>query len=98
MTSQFEAGFALLARAETSGLLADSDESGYVMFHILLQACRSVGNSHVASQVERARERLGVIAVAAMATALVQGSVQHYVNGGGTEGMADAQQLWLELC
>ena len=97
-TGQFEAGLALLARAETSGLLADSHESGYNMFHILLQTCRSVGNSHVASQVEAARERLGVIALAAMATALVQGSVRHYVNGGGGEGIADTQQLWLELC
>jgi hypothetical protein len=36
-TGQFEAGLALLARAETNGLLAESDEREYGMFYVLLQ-------------------------------------------------------------
>ena len=77
-TGQLEAGFSLLARAESNGLLSHSDESGYTMCHILLQACRSVGDSHVASRVQAVAERLSLIAVSAMATALVQGSVRRY--------------------
>ena len=42
-------------------------------------------------------DRLGLIALAPMATALMQGSLRHYEYGVGGEGDADARQLWSEL-
>ena len=42
-------------------------------------------------------ERLGLIALAPLASALVQGSVHWYENGACGEGVADAQQFWLKL-
>ena len=64
---------------------------------MLLEACRYVGDSNSFSQVQAMIEQLGLIALAAFATAVVQGSVRHYENGVGGEGAADAGQLWLKL-
>ena len=92
-----QAGFALLTRAEASGLLSHSDNDCYPMFHILLEACRLTGHSKGASRVQAMVEQLGLIALAPLATVVVQGSVRWYKYGLGGEGVADAQQLWLEL-
>lgn len=47
--------------------------------------------------MQAAKERLGLIALAPMATALGQGSVRRFEYGVGGEGVADAWWLWLEL-
>merc|ERR1739848_857185 len=61
-SSQIQAGFALLERAETCGLLSHCDNHCYPMFHALVQACRMVGDSNSASRVQAAMDRLGMIA------------------------------------
>ena len=70
-TSQIEAGFALLVRAEASGLLCHSNNDPYPMFHTLLQACHLVGDSCGASQVQAAVDRLGLVTPIAAATASI---------------------------
>ena len=70
-TGKVEAGFALLERAEAKGLLSNSNNEGYPMFHNLLQACRLVGDFNGASRVQAAMDRLGLIALAPVATAVV---------------------------
>ena len=94
---QVEAGFALLERAETCGLLSHCDNHGYPMFQALVQACRMVSDSNSASRVQAAMERLGIIALPPVATALVQGSFRRYQYGVEGMGIVDAWQLWLEL-
>ena len=89
-SSQIQAGFALLERAETCGLLSHCDDHCYSMFHALVQACRMVGDSSGASQVQAAMDRLGITSLAPMATALVQGSSMRYRNGVEGKGVADA--------
>ena len=96
-SGQVQAGFALLEKAEICGLLSHHDDHCYAMLHALLQACRKVGDSNGASQVQAAIDRLGMIALAPIATALVQGSMRLYEYGVVGEGVADAQQHWLEL-
>merc|ERR1712224_360841 len=92
---QIEAGFALLTRAEANGMLSHSDNEGYSMFHALIQACRLAGDFNSASCVQAKLDQLGMIALAPVATALVQGSLWEYGDGG--EGVVDAQQLFLQL-
>ena len=67
------------------------------MFRNLTQACRFIGDLKGVSRVQAALDRLGLIALAPVATAIVQGSLQQYQYGAGGEGVADAQQLCLEL-
>ena len=69
---QVEAGFALLERAEAKGLLSRFDNEGYSMFHNLLQACSFVGDVKCISRVQAAIDRLGLIALAPVATAVVE--------------------------
>ena len=97
-TGQVEAGFALLERAEAKGLLSNSTNEGYPMFHNLIQACRFVGDFNSVSRVQAALDRLGLTALAPVATAVVQGSLRQYQYGNVGEGVVDARQLWLELC
>ena len=56
-----------------------------------------VGEINVTSQVQAAVERLCVISLVPMATALVQGSFEQYQYGVGGEGMKDIQKLLLDL-
>eukprot|EP00747_Dinoflagellata_sp_TGD_P172778 gnl/TRDRNA2_/TRDRNA2_210014_c0_seq1.p1 gnl/TRDRNA2_/TRDRNA2_210014_c0~~gnl/TRDRNA2_/TRDRNA2_210014_c0_seq1.p1 ORF type:complete len:117 (+),score=16.55 gnl/TRDRNA2_/TRDRNA2_210014_c0_seq1:472-822(+) len=51
------AGFAWLARGESSGVLSSSDERSYAMLNMLLSACRSVDDSAGASRVQAALHR-----------------------------------------
>ena len=94
---QIESGFSLLERAEAKGLLSRFDKEGYPMFHNLLQACRFVGDVKCISRVQAAIDRLGLIALAPVATAVVQGSLRQYQNGNVGEGVVDARQLWSKL-
>ena len=94
---QIESGFLLLERAEAKGLLSRFDNEGYPMFHNLLQACRFVGDVKGISRVQAAIDRLGLIALAPVATAVVQGSLRQYQNGNVGEGVVDARQLWSKL-
>ena len=96
-TGQIAAGLGLLAQMEASGLVFHFDNSCYPMFHTLLEACHLVSETNGASQVQAAAERLSLISLVPMATALVQGSFEQYQYGVGGEGVADTQQLWLEL-
>ena len=96
-TGQVEAGFVLLERAEAKGLLPNSENKGYPMCHNLIQACRFAGDFKGVSRVQAAMDRLGLIALAPVATAVVQGSLRQYQNGNVGEGVVDARQLWLEL-
>ena len=95
---QIESGFSLLERAEAKGLLSRFDNEGYPMFHNLLQACRFVGDVKGISRVQAAIDRLGLIALAPVATAVVHGSLRQYQNGNMGEGVVDARQLWSKLC
>ena len=61
------AGFVLLARAETTGVLSDFYKGCYPICRTLLEACRAAGDSDGASRFEAATEQLGSIAVAPMA-------------------------------
>ena len=70
-SSQIQAGFALLERAERFGLLSHCDDGCYLMFHTLAHACRTVGDSNSSSRVQEAMDQLGVTALAPIATALV---------------------------
>ena len=88
---QIESGFSLLERAEAKGLLSRFDNEGYPMFHNLLQACRFVGDVKGISRVQAAIDRLGLIALAPVATAVVQGSLRQYQNGNVGEGVVDAR-------
>ena len=74
-TGQIEASFVLLAREKVSGSLLHSGDSCCPMFRTPLEACRLVGDSNSASQVQAEVEWLGLITLAPMATALVQGSL-----------------------
>lgn len=67
-TGQIKAGFALLARLESNGLLSDADEHCYPMFHMLLETCRAIGDSHGISPVQTSVERLGPIPATPVAT------------------------------
>ena len=67
------------------------------MFHTLLEACHLVSETNGASQVQAAAERLSLISLVPMATVLVQDLFAQYQYGVGGEGVADSQQLWLEL-
>merc|ERR1712224_313760 len=71
-TSQIAAGFALLMRVDENIMLFS--ENAYPIFRMLLEACRAVGDSDGACRVQAAMARLGLIAVASMATVLVQDS------------------------
>ena len=73
---QIEAGFALLKRAEAEGLLPNSHNEGYPMLHNLIQACHLVGDFDSVSRVQAAMDRLGLITLAPVATAVVQGSLR----------------------
>ena len=88
----------MLEKAEAKGLLSNCNDDGYPMFDNLLQACRLVGDFHGVSKVQAVIDRLGLIALAPVATAVVQGSLRQYQNGNVGEGVVNAQQLWLELC
>eukprot|EP00747_Dinoflagellata_sp_TGD_P122796 gnl/TRDRNA2_/TRDRNA2_173683_c4_seq2.p2 gnl/TRDRNA2_/TRDRNA2_173683_c4~~gnl/TRDRNA2_/TRDRNA2_173683_c4_seq2.p2 ORF type:complete len:105 (+),score=16.33 gnl/TRDRNA2_/TRDRNA2_173683_c4_seq2:174-488(+) len=55
-------GFELLVRAEAVGLLSHSTSGSYPIFRTLLEACRTVGDSHGASAVQAEVERLGILA------------------------------------
>ena len=94
---RIEAGFVLIDRAEAKGLLSNSDNEGYPMLHNLIQACRFIGDLNSVFRAQAALDRLGLIALAPVATAVVQGSLRQYQNGNVGEGVVDAQQLWLEL-
>ena len=94
-TAQIESGFILLTRAAASGFLSHFDINCYPMMRTLLEACRAEGNSDGASRLQTAVERLGLIALAPMAT--MQGAVRPYENGVSGEGVTDVQQLWLKL-
>ena len=67
------------------------------MFHNLIQACRFVGDFNGVSRVQAAMDRLGLIALAPVATVVVQGSLREYQYGNVGEGVVDARQFWLEL-
>ena len=82
----------MLARAEANGLLPHFCNEGYPMLHTLTQACRLS-----ASRVQAAMDRLGLVALAPAAMALVQGSSQQYQSGDSGEGATDARELCLEL-
>eukprot|EP00747_Dinoflagellata_sp_TGD_P196517 gnl/TRDRNA2_/TRDRNA2_66709_c0_seq1.p1 gnl/TRDRNA2_/TRDRNA2_66709_c0~~gnl/TRDRNA2_/TRDRNA2_66709_c0_seq1.p1 ORF type:complete len:194 (+),score=36.21 gnl/TRDRNA2_/TRDRNA2_66709_c0_seq1:3-584(+) len=56
---QLVAGFTLLSRMEASGLLSEVGETFYVMLRSLLEACRLVGDSDGASQVQSVLLRRG---------------------------------------
>eukprot|EP00747_Dinoflagellata_sp_TGD_P062306 gnl/TRDRNA2_/TRDRNA2_152946_c2_seq1.p1 gnl/TRDRNA2_/TRDRNA2_152946_c2~~gnl/TRDRNA2_/TRDRNA2_152946_c2_seq1.p1 ORF type:complete len:133 (-),score=19.99 gnl/TRDRNA2_/TRDRNA2_152946_c2_seq1:3-401(-) len=63
------AGFELLVRVESSAdLLQQADDSGYPVFLMLLEACRTLGDHQAASCVHRAAARLGLIAMTPLAT------------------------------
>ena len=98
VTCQIEVAFGLLARVEASGLLSHFDNDCYPMLRTLLEACRFDGDSNGASRVQASVDRLGLIALAPLATARVQGSLRRYENGVAGEGVADARQLWVKLC
>jgi len=61
-TGQIQAGFVLLARVEANGLLCHSDGKCYVIYHTLLEACRSVGDFKAASRVQMAVDLLSLAA------------------------------------
>ena len=67
------------------------------MFHTLIQVCRSVGDFNSVSRVQVALDRLGLIALAPVATTVVQDSLRQYQNGNVGEGVVDARQLWSKL-
>jgi len=67
------------------------------MFHNLLQACRLTCDFNGVSRVQAVMDRLGLIALAPVATVVVQGSLRQYQNGNIGEGVVDARQLWSEL-
>ena len=96
-TGRIEAGFALLTRAEANGLLSHHDHAGYPILHIFVQACRLVGDFSSASRVQAVLDRLGLIALAPVASALVQGSLWKCSYGDRGEGVGDARQLFLQL-
>ena len=77
---QIEAGFSLLERAEAKGLLSDSSNEGYQMLHILIQACRFIGDFNSVSRAQAVLDRLGLTALAPVATAVVQGLLRQYQN------------------
>merc|ERR1712196_274664 len=87
-TGQIAAGLALLGRVEASGL-PYSDVACYGVFRTLGEACHAVRSSDSASQVQAAADRLGLIALAPVATALVQGWERQYRNGVNGEGVTD---------
>ena len=67
------------------------------MFHSLIQACRFIGDFNSVARVQAELDRLGVSALAPVATAVVQGSVRQYRYGNVGEGVADVRHLWLLL-
>eukprot|EP00747_Dinoflagellata_sp_TGD_P136997 gnl/TRDRNA2_/TRDRNA2_175618_c8_seq1.p2 gnl/TRDRNA2_/TRDRNA2_175618_c8~~gnl/TRDRNA2_/TRDRNA2_175618_c8_seq1.p2 ORF type:complete len:148 (-),score=18.44 gnl/TRDRNA2_/TRDRNA2_175618_c8_seq1:35-478(-) len=72
LSGQIVAGFVLLARAESSGLISQWDESCYQVFNTLIEACRLHGDPVVASHVQASLHRLSLIALAPVARSLVQ--------------------------
>merc|ERR1719281_1556554 len=67
------------------------------MLHTLIQACRFIGDFNSVSRAQAALDRLGLTALAPVATAVVQGSLRQYQYGKVGEGVEDAQKLWLDL-
>eukprot|EP00747_Dinoflagellata_sp_TGD_P128229 gnl/TRDRNA2_/TRDRNA2_174497_c2_seq5.p1 gnl/TRDRNA2_/TRDRNA2_174497_c2~~gnl/TRDRNA2_/TRDRNA2_174497_c2_seq5.p1 ORF type:complete len:138 (-),score=27.83 gnl/TRDRNA2_/TRDRNA2_174497_c2_seq5:33-446(-) len=65
----FMSGFALLARAEQSGLLSFADNSCYPLLRMLFESCRAIDNPDAASWVRAVMERLCLIARPPAATA-----------------------------
>ena len=68
---QVKAGFALLERAEAKGLVSNSNQEAYSMFHNLIQACRVVGDFNGVSRVQAA---LSVTAHAVLASSCILNS------------------------
>ncbi len=94
ITGQIQAGFALLAWAEATGLLSHSDSNWYPMFRMMLEACGMVGESCGTSWVQAVVKRLDLFSLTPVAMVLVQSSERWCENGVGGEGSRD----WLELC
>ena len=63
------------------------------MVRTLLEACRAVGDSESASQVQATVQRLGLLAHIPMATTFAQGSKQQYENGMRGDGDVEAGLL-----
>merc|ERR1712224_674185 len=97
-TGQIALGFELLAQAEADRLIIDSAEGCYPIFYTLLEACRAAGDSNPASPVQAAVGRLSLIACAPEAKTFVNCLDQQYENGFHGAGVAEAQNIWLELC
>eukprot|EP00747_Dinoflagellata_sp_TGD_P173006 gnl/TRDRNA2_/TRDRNA2_210727_c0_seq1.p2 gnl/TRDRNA2_/TRDRNA2_210727_c0~~gnl/TRDRNA2_/TRDRNA2_210727_c0_seq1.p2 ORF type:complete len:114 (+),score=15.84 gnl/TRDRNA2_/TRDRNA2_210727_c0_seq1:314-655(+) len=74
---QIEAGFMLLAKAEALGLLLHADESWYPTFHALLQASRAISDSTSTSRIQSALERLHLVALVPVGTAVVGAPLRH---------------------
>ena len=90
---QIEAGFSLLKRAEAKDLLSNSNSEGYQMFDTLIQACRFIGDLNSVSRLQAALDRLGLTALAPVATVVVQGFLWQCQYGHVGEGVVDARQL-----
>ena len=77
---------------EAGGLLSGVEENCYPISHTLLEACRMVGDSDGASQVQAVVERLGLIAFAP--AVLVPVLQQRYKDGvSGGERVTDGRML-----
>ena len=61
------------------------------------QACRLVCDFNSVSRVQAALDQLVLIAIAPVATAVIQGSLWQYWYGKVGEGVVDAQKLRLQL-
>ena len=75
-SGQMEVGFKLLTQLEASGLLSHSGTDCYSMFRKLIKACRSGGDSDSVSCVQAAMERLCLIALPPVGSALKQDLLQ----------------------
>ena len=60
------------------GLLSNSNHEGYPTFHKIMKECQFVGDFSSISRVQAVIDRLGLIALAPVATAVVQGLLQQY--------------------
>eukprot|EP00747_Dinoflagellata_sp_TGD_P080551 gnl/TRDRNA2_/TRDRNA2_160943_c0_seq1.p1 gnl/TRDRNA2_/TRDRNA2_160943_c0~~gnl/TRDRNA2_/TRDRNA2_160943_c0_seq1.p1 ORF type:complete len:102 (-),score=11.15 gnl/TRDRNA2_/TRDRNA2_160943_c0_seq1:164-469(-) len=94
VTGQIVSGFALLARVDAAGLLSCNDNSCYLLFCMMLEACRLTGHSEHASLLQEEAERLGLIALTAVSRVCVRGSQRLLLSGINAEGTADATRLW----
>ena len=61
----------VLVRFEGEGLLSQVDHLGYSVFKAILDCCRSLVEHGIASHAGAAMERLGLIALAPIATSTV---------------------------